>query len=47
MNVAKIDGVRGADFVEILRRFQAEHGLTVNGTLDDATRARLQAVHGS
>ena len=45
--VAKIDSVRGADFAETLRRFQAEHGLTVNGTLDDATRARLQAVHGS
>lgn len=30
-----------------LRRFQRQHGLTVNGTADDATRAKLVAVHGS
>lgn len=41
------DGVMGPNTVEAIRDFQDTHGLTANGELDPATRAKLLEVHGS
>lgn len=37
----------GEDALAALRRFQRDHGLETTGELDDATRAKLEEVHGS
>jgi hypothetical protein len=42
-----IDSDPNAEFVETLKRFQTEQNLGASGVLDDATRARLQSIHGS
>jgi hypothetical protein len=41
-----IDGIAGPKTSEALRYFQADERLPVTGELDDATREKLQSVHG-
>lgn len=40
------DGVVGEPTREALRAFQAQNGLNVTGEIDDATRAKLEEMHG-
>ncbi|HBP17055.1 MAG TPA: hypothetical protein DEA08_04565, partial [Planctomycetes bacterium] len=43
----KVDGDAGPVTQDALKRFQAAHGLSESGQLDDATRAKLVDVFGS